>query len=129
MVNLALSSPAAPISSPADLLVGPSHLLNSSASPAFFTRRAVILTYASPLVDTAQKLSRLPWFLMGWKRESEVLRVNMYEGIEFARGRTNVPDKVQVVIEADESMSFYEVGVEIHARFKGLRYKSWDMLS
>ena len=45
----------------------------------------------------------------------------MFEGVEFARGAKNVPDKAQVVIEADEKMQFYEVGINIVARFGGLR--------
>ena len=129
MVNLALSSPSAPIYSPAEVLLRPSHLSNESISVNALSRRAIILTYASPLVDKAHQLIRLPWFLVGWKKESEVLRVTMFENIEFARGWANIPDKVQVLIEADEKMSFYEVRVEVHARFKGLKYVKKSMLS
>ena len=52
-----------------------------------------------------------------------MLEVSMFEGVEFARGSKNVPDNVQVVIEADEKMQFYEVGISIVARFGGLRYR------
>ena len=51
-----------------------------------------------------------------------MLEVSMFEGVEFTRGSKNVPDKVQVVIEADEKMQFYELGISIVARFGGLRY-------
>ena len=45
----------------------------------------------------------------------------MFEGVEFARGGRNVPGWVKVVVEAEEKMQFYEVGVKIVARFRGLR--------
>lgn len=45
----------------------------------------------------------------------------MFEGVEFAKGWSNIPQEVKVVVEADKKMQFYEVGVKIVARFKGLR--------
>lgn len=59
---------------------------------------------------------------MGWKSESEVLSVRMFEGVEFAKGWTNVPQGVSVVVEADEKMQFYGVGVRIVAKLGGLRW-------
>ena len=59
--------------------------------------------------------------MIGWKKESEVLEVSMFEGVEFARGWRNIPGFVKVVVEAEEKMQFYEVGVKIVARFGGLR--------
>lgn len=44
------------------------------------------------------------------------------EGVEFAKGWANVPQNVKVVVEADEKMQFYEVGIRIIARFGGLRW-------
>lgn len=72
-------------------------------------------------MGAAKTLSGLPWHVMGWRKESEVLEVSMFEGVEFARGWRNVPGWVKVVVEADEKMQFYEVGVKIVARFGGLR--------
>ncbi|MCJ1389146.1 hypothetical protein MMC18_002000 [Xylographa bjoerkii] len=46
----------------------------------------------------------------------------MFEGVEFSKGWRNVPDKVQVIVEADEKMQFYDVAVKIVARFGGLRW-------
>ena len=86
-----------------------------------WSRRPAILTYASPIIDTANTLSGLPWYLIGWKKESEVLEVSMFEGVEFAKGWRNIPQKVKVVVEADKKMQFYEVGIRIVARFSGLR--------
>ena len=122
MIDLSLFSASAILSSPTDLLPSSVTATNTSASILARSRRPAILTYTSPIVDTAHKLSGLPWYVLGWKKESEVLEVSMFEGVQFARGSKNVPDKVQVVIEADEKMQFYEVGINIVARFGGLRY-------
>ena len=89
-------------------------------------RRPAILTYASPLVDAARTLAALPWFLLGWRRESETLSVPMLEAVAFARGADRVPDRARVVVEAAtagaEQMQFYEVSVRVRARFRGLRW-------
>ena len=101
--------------------------LSSLVSPSNSTqvlarsRRPAILTYASPIIDAANTLSGLPWYLIGWKKESEVLEVSMFEGVEFAKGWRNVPQGVKVVVEADKKMQFYEAGIKIVARFSGLR--------
>ena len=95
---------------------------NTSASILARSRRPAILTYASPIVDTANTLYGLPWRVLGWKQESEKLQVNMFEGVEFAKGWANVPQSVKVVVESDEKMQFYQVGIKIIARFGGLRW-------
>ncbi|KAI4120995.1 MAG: hypothetical protein LQ338_006627 [Usnochroma carphineum] len=86
------------------------------------SRRPAILTYASLITDTASTLTGLPWYMLGWKTESEVLEVSMFEDIQFSRGSGNVPQELKLVVEADEKMQFYEVGVRIVARFGGLRW-------
>ncbi|KAI4191874.1 MAG: hypothetical protein LQ348_003380 [Seirophora lacunosa] len=86
------------------------------------SRRPAILTYASLITDTASTLGGLPWHMLGWKTESEVLEVAMFEGLEFSRGSGNVAQELELVVEADEKMQFYEVGIRIVARFGGLRW-------
>lgn len=91
------------------------------------SRRPAILKYVSPIIDTANSISALPWHLLGWRRsEKEVLEVSMFEGLVFARGGgwRNLPHSVKVVIEADEKMQFYETSIKIVAKFSGLRYLS-----
>ena len=46
----------------------------------------------------------------------------MFEAVEFAKAWANVPQSVRVVVEADEKMQFYEVGVRIIAKLGGLRW-------
>ena len=99
-----------------------SPLSNTSSTILARSRRPAILTYSSNVVDTASTLAGLPWYVLGWKRESEALEVVMFEAVEFAKGSANVPDALRVVIEADEKMQFYEAGVRIVARFGGLRW-------
>ena len=118
MLDLSLLAPDdTPSESVASKLYG-----NTSASVLARSRRPAILTYASPIVDTANTLYGLPWHVLGWKQESEKLQVSMFEGVEFAKGWANVPQSVKVVVESDEKMQFYEVGIAIVARFGGLRW-------
>jgi len=124
MIDLALLAPSV-LSSASSYLPSPISTANASNSILALSRRPAILTYASPIIDTAHKLSGLPWYMLGWRKESEVLEISMFEGVEFAKGWRNVPDRVQVIVEAGEKMQFYEVGVKVVARFGGLRYVSF----
>lgn len=122
MLDLSLHSPSAPSQAPSiDIQTFSASASNTSTSLLARSRRPAILTYTSPIVGAAKTLSGLPWHVMGWRKESEVLEVSMFEGVDFARGWRNVPGWVKVVVEADEKMQFYEVGVKIMARFGGLR--------
>ncbi|MCJ1281670.1 hypothetical protein MMC26_000992 [Xylographa opegraphella] len=124
MLDLALLSPSDSISAPADLVSPALVSSNISGSVLALSRRPAILTYTSPIVDTASKLSSLPWYMLGWRKESEVLEINMFEGVVFSKGWRNIPDKVRLTVEADEKMQFYEVSFRIVARFGGLRWAS-----
>ncbi|KAL8886492.1 MAG: hypothetical protein Q9215_005810 [Flavoplaca cf. flavocitrina] len=117
MLDLSLLSPARAPSTTEKLL--PESTLKQRLA---HSRRPAILTYASPIIDTASTLTGLPWYVLGWKTESEVVEVSMFEGVGFPKGWTNVPQDVKLVVEADEKMQFYEVGVRIFAKFGGLRW-------
>ena len=125
MIDLSLLSPTVPFSSSAALVPPSLSSLNTSEAVLVRSRRPAILTYASPLIDTAATLSGLPWYVMGWKKESEVLEISMLEGVEFSRGWRNIPNMVGVVVEADVNMQFYGVCLKIIARFRGLRWASF----
>lgn len=118
MLDLSLLSPPGNTPTPSFPIPG---VESSTQQKLAHSRRPAILTYASLITDTASTLSGLPWYLLGWKMESEVLEVGMFEGIEFSKGGANVPQELELVVEADEKMQFYEVGVRIVARFGGLR--------
>lgn len=112
MLELSLLSP------PSSSLLGadPNHeVLAHSLRPA-------ILTYASPIVDTASTVWYLPWYLVGWRKEAERLEVSMMEGVEFAKGWRNIPGSLELEIHSQERMQFYDVKVKLLARFTGLRY-------
>ena len=46
----------------------------------------------------------------------------MFDGIEFKRGKANLPQAASVIVEADEKMQFYEVRIRIIAKLGGLRW-------
>lgn len=121
MLDLSLLGPSTATTPSTSILPTSIYNPNSTATLAH-SRRPAILTYTSPVVETANTLSGLPWYIMGWKSESEVLSVSMLEGVEFAKGWARIPQSVRVVVEADEKMQFYEVGVRIIAKLGGLRW-------
>ena len=84
-------------------------------------RRPAILTFSTPLTFTASTFASLPLYVFGLRRESEELIVPMFEGVEFAKGASNVPRVANVVVEADK-MQFYSVKLRIIAKLGGLRW-------
>lgn len=86
------------------------------------SRRTAILTYTSPVVDLAQTLGRLPLYAFGWRKQRETIEISMFEGVEFKRGTSNIPDSALLVIEGGEKMQFYSAVIKIHAKFQGLRW-------
>lgn len=120
MLDLSLLVPDAKTSTSEKL--APSFLPKDvSTSVIVQSRRPAILTYTSLVVNLANTMSSMPWYLMGWKKESEVLEVRMFEGVEFRKGWKNIPQSAKVIIEADRKMQFYNVEIKFIARFKGLR--------
>lgn len=95
---------------------------NTSTQVLSHSRRPAILTYASSVVDTAYKVSRLPLYVVGWRREAETLEVNMMERVEFAKGWRNLPGSLRLEIQSTERMQVYSAKVKFLARFTGLRY-------
>jgi seipin len=95
---------------------------NASASLLGHTRRSAILTYASPLVDTANRVSQMPWYVLGWRKEAEILKVPMMERIEFAKGWKNLPGSLTLTLDSKTALQVYSAKVNFIARFSGLRY-------
>ncbi|KAJ6170401.1 hypothetical protein N7485_007747, partial [Penicillium canescens] len=91
-------------------------------APIAHARRPALLTYISPLVDVARRTARLPFYVVGWRRESEVLEVGMMEDLEFARGAQNLPQSLRLEIQSDLKMQVYLAKVEFRARLAGLRW-------
>ncbi|KAL8798709.1 MAG: hypothetical protein Q9223_006792 [Gallowayella weberi] len=118
MLDLSLQSPLPKLPASPEMQLPEAALTQRLAH----SRRPAILTYSSPIIDTASTLSGLPFYVLGWKTESEVVEVSMFEGVEFPKGWANVPQEVKLVVEADKKMQFYEVGVRIFAKFGGLRW-------
>ncbi|KAL1971204.1 hypothetical protein VTN77DRAFT_156 [Rasamsonia byssochlamydoides] len=104
---------------------------NTSTHLITRSRRPAILTYASPIVDTAHKISRMPLYLAGWQREAETLEVSMMESVEFARGWRNLPGSLKLEIQSKEEMQIYSAVVKFRANFTGLRWimYNWRILS
>lgn len=90
------------------------------------SRRPGILVYKSLPLEWITRFLRLPWYLLGLRRESEVLTVGLWEGLEFERGWRNVPATMRVEIQSIGRMQVYSAKVEWRARFRGLRWMMYN---
>jgi hypothetical protein len=84
--------------------------------------RPAILNYKSLPMELVHQGAALPWHLIGWREEAEVLRVSMFEGVEFPKGWRNIPDQIRLELQSDERLQVYSAQIEITARLRNLRY-------
>ncbi|KAI9815305.1 MAG: hypothetical protein M1827_002785 [Pycnora praestabilis] len=84
------------------------------------------MTYTSPFVDIVIRCARIPWYVLGWRNEAETLDITMMEGIEFQRGRSNVPTSLRLEVQSHERMQVYDAKVRFVARFWGLRWMMYN---
>ncbi|KAJ5748967.1 Survival protein SurE-like phosphatase/nucleotidase [Penicillium nucicola] len=96
--------------------------ISSTIAPIAHERRPALLTYASPLVDVARRAVRLPFYVVGWKREAEVLEVDIMEDLQFDKGPGNLPQSLRLEIQSDLKMQVYLAKVGFRARLTGLRW-------
>ncbi|PQE11236.1 tubulin-tyrosine ligase protein [Rutstroemia sp. NJR-2017a BVV2] len=93
----------------------------------FQQRRPVLMRYESRVVGLASRIINLPWYILGLKKESDLVRVEMTspEGVTFPRGKGNVPSAVEVWVEREE-VQVYGMKVVVRARLSGLRWWMWN---
>lgn len=84
-------------------------------------RRPAILTYYSPIMEYVNKALQLPWYLLGWRKEAEVLRVDLLRDVEFPRGWRNIPATARLELSSDTKMQVYDATLIFSAQFRGLR--------
>ncbi|KAI9368911.1 putative adipose-regulatory protein-domain-containing protein [Aspergillus egyptiacus] len=94
----------------------------NTVAPISHSRRSAILTYASPLIDISTKVSFLPLYVLGWRREAEHLVVPMMERVEFASGANNRPQSLRLELHSQSDMQVYTAKVTFRASFSGLRW-------
>jgi hypothetical protein len=85
-------------------------------------RRPAILTYYSSTMEHVHRAAALPWYILGFRQESEVLHVSLMEGIEFSRGWRNVPTSARLELQSETTLQVYSTELVFKARLKGLRY-------
>lgn len=90
------------------------------------SRRPAILPYRSPIIELAYKVTELHWYLLNWRQEADKLRINIFEGVEFAKGYRNVPATLRLEIQSTHQLQIYDAKVEFRARFRGLRWLMYN---
>ena len=111
MIDLQLFAPAAP----GIEKVEPAALLAHQRRPA-------ILTYHSFAMEHIHRAVALPWYILGFRQESEVLDLSLMEEATFSRGWRNVPSSARVELQSDGKLQVYSVELAFKARLRGLRY-------
>lgn len=122
MVSLSLLGPASrvviPPYSPTAALVPQ----KPNATILAISSRPTTLTYRSPAVEYAKKVLALPWYVVGWRHETEVVSVHMMDGVSFERGWKNIPTSVWVEVRSRNRLQIYSCNVNIRATLSGVRW-------
>lgn len=113
MIDLKLIAPGTIV--PDSIMEDETKILAKSSRPA-------ILNYKSLAMELVHQGAALPWHLIGWREEAEVLKVSMFEGVEFPKGWRNIPDQIRLELQSDERLQVYSAQIEITARLRNLRY-------
>jgi seipin len=127
MLDLALLSPSYTHTPPTSDLPLDIKSLIPSTSILFSTRRPAILTYSPPLITASTQLASLPWYLLGWRRDEELLSVRMAENVVFEKGWKNVPRLAYLELQArGGDVQVYDVALQARARFTGLKWVMYN---
>jgi seipin len=130
MLSLSLLSPS--YTPPPATIAPPSTdqpSLSSTIPPSsilFTSRRPALITYSSRLVSLPARLLALPFYLLGLRRESEILSIPMAESATFQRGYKNLPSRLLLELQASSELQVYDVRVHFMARFAGLRWLMYN---
>lgn len=90
------------------------------------SRRPAIIPYRSLPVEYLSRLAELPLYIFGWRSESDVLKIRMWEDLEFPRGWRNVPSSMRLDIQSTRNMQIYSARALFKARFTGLRWLMYN---
>lgn len=101
-------------------------LLFETAPVLARSRRPAILHYRSTMVELAHRATQLPWYLLGFRHESERLTVSVFEGANFARGADSVPAALKLEVQSSGRMQIYSARAVFRARFRGLRWLMYN---
>jgi hypothetical protein len=97
-------------------------MLNSANATLAISSRPAILTYTSPIISASLTVLNSPFFITGFKRESETLLVPVMERFEFPAGRGSRPRWAVVEITPDNRIQVYSTKLMLVAQFEGVRY-------
>jgi hypothetical protein len=92
------------------------------------SRRPVLLTYRSRVLEMVYRGLRLPLYLVGWHTESEAVEISMMEGVMFEPGYRNVPSSLRLEVRSKLPIEVYRASVRISAKLEGFRwlmYRYW----
>lgn len=101
------------------------------------SRRPALMPYSSPTTDLVSKLVHMPLHVLAFHdSDSVTLTVPMFEEVEFARGKDNVPTIAELEVQSQRppalitakevyptpQLHIYSAKLVFQVRFHGLRY-------
>ena len=95
------------------------------SSALHHSRRPAIMPYASRTTNLVTKLVKMPLHVVGIRDvDATELVVSMFEGVEFKRGRDNVPTVAELEIQSAKGtqVHVYSASLVFDVRFHGLRW-------
>lgn len=106
-------------------------------SAIYRSRRPALMPYASTTTDLVSKLIHLPFHVLSWHDfDSVTLTIPMFEQVEFARGRDNIPKSATLQLQTQrpptgeqEGLHVYNARLIFQVRFHGLRYLIYNYRS
>jgi seipin len=90
------------------------------------SRRPAILHYRSMPVEAMHRITQLPWYLLGFRHESEKIVIDVFESTSFARGANAVPVALKLEVQSSGRMQIYSARAVFRARFRGLRWVMYN---
>ncbi|KAG9192923.1 hypothetical protein G6011_11657 [Alternaria panax] len=92
------------------------------------SRRPVLLTYRSRVLEIVWRGLRMPLYVVGWHTESETVEISMMESVVFEPGYRNVPSSLRLEVRSKVPIEVYKAKVRISAKLEGFRwlmYRYW----
>ena len=91
----------------------------------YHARRPAIMPYATMITDLVSKFIHMPLQVLSFHdSDSITLTIPMFEEIQFARGRDNIPAVAEIEIQSQlpPNPAIYSATLIFKVRFHGLRY-------
>lgn len=96
-------------------------MLSSTSESMVKSARSAIMQYSSPIIDTLSTVLGSGPVLLGFKEESQTLRVPLLESYEFQSGWLASPAKSRIEVHAP-NVKVYDCKIQFRTQLRGLTW-------